>query len=91
MNKGICFGGIWGLLFGHDIEHVFESEEGDPKYVPDTEAVKADLPNPTGIEDLIRASSGSKERYIHSICKRCGLVIEKPNTMAKPIFGGDLK
>jgi hypothetical protein len=70
--------GLAGRLFGHCIEDVVEKEEGPPAFVPDQPTVERKVPSELEvIRDMIAVSTPSKERYVHSICRRCGMVVSR--------------
>lgn len=64
---------------GHEIESVFEE-------IPNNNTMDVSLintlstaaqDNNESLEDLIKAVSGSRREYVHSVCRRCGTVIQK--------------
>lgn len=70
--------GVIGWMFGHNFEHIFEIEEGVPTLVLSSETISGMVASELeAIPDILSASRQTKKRYIHSICNRCGKVVEK--------------
>ena len=68
--------GLTGVLFGHKFEDVFEQEKGTPHNMNLSETVMIGR-TADDIAQIILAATPIKERYIHTVCRRCGRVVVK--------------
>ena len=71
--------GLFGFLFGHKFEDVFEKVIGEFK-------------NPFGSEDsltialvqdrhFVERCEEKKTRYVHTVCRRCGKIINRKDVI----------
>jgi len=82
MSEEKCCG-IMGRIFGHNIEDVTEQEEGPPSFVPDQPTIERKVTSELIIiRDMITASTPTKERYVHSVCRRCGMVVSRKSPLS---------
>ena len=79
MSEEKCCG-LMGRIFGHDIDDVFEDE----KSVPTISMSEQMMYGRTAAEiaNIIEASCPTKDRYIHSVCRRCGIVVSRKSPLS---------
>lgn len=77
MNDNKCLG-VTGWLFGHNFEDVFEDENSEPAFIPDQEVVDtSDISKIDAIGRLVIASTPAKDRFVHTVCRRCGRIVNR--------------
>ena len=76
--------GILGFFFGHDFEHVFDTDSSAVSSHEASEYVESVCGSYSVTEDrmeagedFLRLGSASKRTYVHSICARCGMVVKR--------------
>lgn len=82
-----CCEGMMGMLFGHNFEEVFDVEHGEPKFTPSSANVSDSLSyNLCKFVPLIEASKSDKSRYVHSVCRRCGQIVQRPGMLTNSLL-----
>jgi len=71
--------GLFGKLFGHKFEAVYNEEEGEGKWPYKEGTIESKMAVIDMISSIIESTKSRKRTYIHSVCKRCGVIVGKEN------------
>ena len=80
MSNSICevtppCRGLFGWLFGHKYEEIYDEVYGNA-VIPDPSVLIHKCID-EGVQDIIESTKPYKQTYVHSICCRCGDVVNK--------------
>jgi len=75
--------GLFGKLFGHKFEAVYNEEEGEGKWPYKEGTIESKIAATYDmISPIIESTKSRKRTYIHSVCKRCGVVCKRCGVIA---------
>lgn len=73
--------GLAGFLFGHDFHDVSDVKVGEGKMPEFTELQMGIAVAHDRIPAILEAGKSRESKYVHSVCRRCGETVARPNQL----------